>query len=530
MHRTTVVHLRIAHTVTESIVYLIGAGPGNPDLMTVRGQQCLAEADVVIYDHLVPQRVLQAARPSAEKIDVGMPAPSPNDQEAICYLLAEKAREGNIVARLKWGDPFIFDSGGSEALFLHERRIRFEVVPGIPAAIGAASYAGVPLTYPGGGDTLTFVRGNEGAANTLPDVDWDSLATLDGTIVCYAGPEQLPAMLNALLKAGRPADDTAALIYDGTLPTQHTTVGTLSEIAGSVQDSSERRPAILVIGRVAALRENLRWYDDRPLFGKRVLVTRPREQAAEFVNLLQKLGATPIEAPMIRIAPPTDYAPLDEACANLDAYDWAVFTSGNAVDAFMGRLLASSADVRALNDVKLCAIGAGTAERFARFGIKLDLLPAESRAESVLLALVETGEVRGARFLIPRADIGREVIGEELRKRGAVVTEVIAYRTVAIDPERDTELDVYRMLLDRRIDVVTFTSPSSVRSFVELYGADAAADLLNGTNVAAIGPVTAEAAAQLGINCSIVPSHYTIEALCAAIVKHVEAADHTRAR
>ncbi len=522
MRRTAASRRKIAHTVTESIVYLIGTGPGNPELMTARGLQCLAEADVVIYDHLVHPRVLQLARASAEKIDVGMPAPAPNDQEAICYLLAEKAREGQVVARLKWGDPFIFDSGGSEALFLHERRIRFEVVPGIPAAIGAASFAGVPLTYPGGGDTLTFVRGNEGAANTLPDVDWASLATLDGTIVCYAGPEQLPAMLNALLKAGRPEEDTAALIYDGTLPTQQTHVGSLAEIARDVKDSTERRPAILVIGRVAALRENLRWYDDRPLFGKRVLVTRPKEQAAEFVNMLQSLGATPIEAPMIRIAPPADFAPLDEACTHLEEYDWAVFTSGNAVDSFMGRLLASSADVRALNAVKLCAIGAGTAERFARFGIKVDLVPAESRAESVLLALLESGDVRGVRFLLPRADIGREVIGDELRKRGALVTEVIAYRTVAIDPERDTELDVYRMLLDRRIDIVTFTSPSSVRSFVELYGADAAADLLHTTSVAAIGPVTAEAAAQLGITCSIVPSHYTIEALCGAIVKHVE--------
>lgn len=510
--------------MSEPIVYLIGAGPGNPDLITVRGLQCLADADVVLYDHLVHPRLLRSAKPTAEKIDVGMPAPTPLDQEAICYLLADKAVEGKIVARLKWGDPFIFDSGGSEALFLHERQIRFEVVPGIPAAMGAASYSGVPLTYPGGGDTLTFVRGNEGAANTLPDVDWSSLATLDGTIVCYAGPDQLPEMLDALLKAGRPEDDTAALIYDGTLPTQHTTLGTLAEVAHRVNSSTERRPAILVIGRVAALREHLRWFDARPLFGKRVLVTRPREQAAEFVSLLQALGADPIEAPMIRIAPPTDFAPLDDACAQIDTFDWAVFTSGNAVDAFMGRLLASAADVRALKGVKLCAIGAGTSERFTKYGIKIDLLPAENRAESVLQALLETGDVKGLRILLPRADIGREVIGEELRKRGSLVTEVIAYRTVAIDPEREGEPDVYRMLLDRRIDVVTFTSPSSVRSFAELYGAEAAADLLGQTAVAAIGPVTAEAAAQLGIECSIVPSQYTIQALCSAIVKHFEGA------
>jgi uroporphyrinogen III methyltransferase/synthase len=477
----------------------------------------------VLYDHLVHPRLLRVAHPAAEKIDVGMPAPMPLEQEAICYLIAEKAREGKRVARLKWGDPFIFDAGGTEALFLHERRIRFEVIPGIPAAMGAATYAGVPLTYPGGGDTLTFVRGNEGAATSLPDVDWSSLARLDGTIVCYAGSEQLAGMIDALLKGGRADDDSAALIYDGTLPTQHTTTGTLASLASHVSGGVDRRPAILVVGRVAALREHLRWFDSRPLFGKRILVTRPREQAAEFVSQLQALGADPIEAPMIRIAPPGDFGPLDAACARLADFEWIVFTSGNAVEAFMARLLAAGSDVRALGAVKLCAIGAGTAERFSKFGIKVDLLPAESRAEGVLQALLEQGPVSGVSFLLPRADIGREVIGEELRRRGAIVTEVVAYRTVAIDPERDGEPDVYRMLLDRRIDVVTFTSPSSVRSFAELYGAEVAADLLHATAVAAIGPVTAEAAAQLGIVCSIVPAQYSIPALCAAIVKHFEA-------
>ncbi len=506
----------------ESIVYLIGAGPGNPELITVRGLQCLADADVVLHDHLVHPRLLRAAKPTAEKIDVGMPAPTPLDQEAICYLLADKAVEGKVVVRLKWGDPFIWDSGGSEALFLHERQIRFEVVPGIPAAMGAAAYSGIPLTYPGGGDTLTFVRGNEGSADTLPDVDWGSLATLDGTIVCYAGPDQLPEMLSALLRAGRPEDDTAALIYDGTLPTQHTTLGTLAEIAYRVNSSTERRPAILVIGRVAALREHLRWFDARPLFGKRVLVTRPREQAADFVAQLQALGAEPIEAPMIRIVPPTDFGPLDEACSSIDQFDWAVFTSGNAVDAFMGRLLASDADVRALGHVRLCAIGAGTAERFTRFGIKLDLLPAESRAEASCRRCSRwaTSPDSGSCCRAPTS-----AARSSARNCASVAprsTEVIAYRTVAIDPEREGEPDVYRMLLDGRIDVVTFTSPSAVRSFAELYGADAAADLLHATAVAAIGPVTAEAAAQLGISCSIVPTQYSVPALCAAIVTHFE--------
>src|ERR1700682_2539208 len=270
----------------RSIVYLIGAGPGDPGLITVRGLQCLASADVVLYDHLVHARLLRHARADAEKIDVGGTAPQPLEQEAICYLLVEKAREGKTVARLKWGDPF-FDRGGSEARFLHEQGVPFEVVPGIPAGIGAASYAGVPLTYPGGGDTLTFVRGHEDEGKTRAAVDWRSLSRLDGTIVCYAGSDQLSHILNALLSHGRGAEDAAALIYDGTLPTQETTVGSIGEIARMVKQSSDRRAAILIVGRVAALREHLRWFDDRPLFGKRVLVTRPREQARELVALLE---------------------------------------------------------------------------------------------------------------------------------------------------------------------------------------------------------------------------------------------------
>jgi uroporphyrinogen III methyltransferase/synthase len=503
-------------------VYLIGAGPGNPDLITVRGLQCLAAADVVLYDRLVHPRLLLSARGDAEKIDVGNAAPQPLEQEAICYLLAEKAREGKSVARLKWGDPFVFDHGGAEALFLHEQGVRFEVVPGIPAGIGAASYAGVPLTYPGGGDTLTFVRGNEDEGKTRASVDWTSLARLDGTIVCYAGPDQLPHMLQALIAHGRPVEDSAVLIYNGTLPTQETTLGSLGEISHGLKQSNDRRPAILVVGRVTALREHLRWFDSRPLFGKRVLVTRPREQAAEFVGLLEELGAQPIEAPMISIAPPTDWGPLDEVCRRGAEFDWIVFSSGHAVEAFMGRLLASPLDLRSLKGTKLCAVGPATGERLARYGLKVDLVPAESRAEAVVHAMVDQGSISGQKVLLPRSDIGREVIGEELRKRGADVTEVVAYRTVALDFERDGAPDIYRMLLDHKIDVVTFTSPSAVRNFVELLGPEPAADLLQATVVASIGPVTAEAATQYKIHSTIVPTHYTIPALVDAIRSYFE--------
>ena len=501
-----------------SIVYLIGAGPGDPGLITVRGQQCLAEADVVLYDHLVHPRLLRYARRDAEKIDVGVAAPQPLEQEAICYLLAEKAREGKSVARLKWGDPFVFDRGGSEALLLHEQGVQFEVVPGIPAGIGVPSYAGIPITYPGGGDTLTFVRGHEDDGKARASVDWASLAKLDGTIVCYAGAQQLPYILGSLVANGRSPEEPAALVYDGTLPTQETLVGSLDEFAHATKEPADRRPAVLVVGRVTALREHLRWFDARPLFGKRILVTRPREQAAELVERLEAMGAQAIEAPMLRITPPDDYGPLDEACAKADTFDWIIFSSANAVDAFVQRLLETPKDVRVLKGVKLGVVGPATAERLTKLGLKIDLAPAEFRAESVLHAMLQTGDLRGVKVLLPRADIGREVLADELRKQGAEVTEVVAYRTVVVEPEREGEPDIYRMLLERGIDVVTFTSASAVRNFVRVVGAEQAADLLRTTIVASIGPVTAEAATQCHIATTIVPAVFTVPALVEAIV------------
>src|SRR5947207_5413762 len=394
------------------LVYIIGPGPGDPGLITVRGMRCLAAADVVIHDHVVPAKLLAHARPGAEKIDVGGAAPQTMEQDAISLLLVEKAREGKIVARLKWGDPFVFDRGASEALFLHEQGVRFEVVPGVPAGIAGPTYAGVPITYPGGGDTLTFVWGHDGHGKTRSAVDWRCLAHLDGTIVCHAGPEQLEHTIASLLSHGRPAEESAAVIYDGTLSSQHTVDGSLEELARKIKQSNERRSAILVVGRVAALRAHLRWFDARPLFGKRVLVTRPRDQAAELVELLEEMGAEAIEAPMIRIAPPDDYGPLDDACNRAGTFDWIIFSSANAVDSFIQRLLATPHDLRSLRSVKLCAVGPATAERLAKYGLKVDLSPAEYRAESVLNALSAGRELHGSKFLLPRADIGRELLAD----------------------------------------------------------------------------------------------------------------------
>ena len=504
-------------------VFLIGAGPGDPGLITGRGLECLRRADVVLHDRLVHPRLLRHARPGAEVIDVGTAAPQPMAQEAICYLVAEKAREGKIVARLKWGDPFVFDRGGEEALFLHEQGVAFEVIPGVPASIGVPAYAGVPVTYPGAGDTLTIVRGYEDESRTLPDVDWVSLGRLDGTLVCYAGAQQLPRILDALISSGWATDTPAMIVWNGTSTSQVSAAGTLAQLVEQVHDRPRRLPAILVVGRVVGLRDHLRWFDVRPLFGKRVLVTRPREHAAELCDALAALGAETIEAPMIRIVPPEDPAPLQEAVARASQFDWIVFTSGNAVQMFMETLLAGDQDVRALHGPKLCTVGTSTAEKLTTFGIKVDLVPAEFRAEALVQALAAHGPLDGARVLFPRGDIAREVIGDELRRAGAEVSEIVAYRTIVEDMQREGEPDIYGMLLERKIDVVTFTSGSAVRNFAKVYGEEQAPDLLRNTEVAVIGPITAHAAEQLGIRVSIQPDSYSIPALVDAIAGHFSA-------
>jgi len=500
------------------LVSLIGAGPGDPGLITVRGLRLLEAADVVVYDHCVHARLLRSARGDAELIDVGPAAPQPLEQDAISLLIAEKAREGRSVARLKWGDPFVFDTGGKEAIFLHEQGIPFEVVPGIPPAVAATGYAGVPLTYPGGGDVVTLVRGHESETEELPDVDWQRLAGVRGTIAVYVGAQQLEDFVSRLLKGGRDAADTAVLISRATTPDQVTVTGTAGTIVERARAAGIAFPAMLVVGAVVGLREHLRWFDQRPLFGRRIVITRSREQAAELVERLEALGADPIVAPSIRIEPPESYDQLDREVAAASSYDWVVFTSANGVDHFMARLQAGPGDIRDLKGVRICAIGPSTAGRLEKRGIRVDLMPPEYRAEAVLDALKARTDLKGLRILLPRADLAREVLPDELRAAGADVTEVTAYRTVLA--EAGGEPDVYRMLLDRRVDAIMFTSASTVRNFVKIIGAEPAADLLRTTVVACIGPVTAEAAQQLGIRTSVMPPTYTIPALVDALVDH----------
>jgi uroporphyrinogen III methyltransferase/synthase len=500
----------------QPCVYLVGAGPGDPTLISVRGQRYLEAADVVIYDHRVHARLLRGARPDAERIDVGPAAPKPLEQDAICFLLAEKARDGKTVVRLKWGDPFVFDSGGKEALFLHEHGVPFEVVPGIPVSIGGTAYAGIPVTYPEAGDVLTVVRGYENESNITSNEEWRGLAAIAGPIVCYAGKRQVQAMSEALISHGRAPDESAALIYDATLPSQRTVEGTLETIADAADAD---RPGLMVVGAVAGLRSHLRWFDNRPLSGRRIVVTRSREQATELIDMLEERGAEAIPAHAIRITAPEDAAPLEHACRNAGSFDWIIFASANAVDYFMRGLL-SNGDVRDLHGVKLCTVGPSTASRLQRYGIRVDLTPAEFRADSLAATLKASGSLEGQRILIPRANIARDRLAEELRDAGAEVVDVVAYRTVPGGTERSGEYDVYRMLLDRQIDAVTFASASAVRNFVGMIGEDQAADLLKATVVASIGPVTAEAAQQLGLHTTVMPSRYTIPDLVDALVEH----------
>ena len=503
--------------MTTAIAYFIGAGPGDPGLITVRGLECLRRADVVIHDPGISPRLLARARSDAEVIDVGRSDADEPAAEAIGLLIADKVATGKVVARLKSGDPFLFDRGAEEALILERNGVSFEVVPGIPAGLAAPAYAGIAIGHSLLAEVVTVIRGCEDDHRALADVDWAGVARVHGTVVCYASPQQLPRMLDALRSHGCPADTPAAMIYNGTQPSQETITGTLAELASAAHEHHRRGPAVLVVGRAVSLRNHLRWFDARPLFGKRVLVTRPRDQAAELVDRLNALGAEAIESPMIAILPPDDPGPLLDAAANAGSFDCIVFTSANAVEAFMTALLDGSRDIRALKGPVLCAVGTATADRLSRYGIKVDLVPSEFRAEAVVSTLMAQRPVTSLHVLLPRADIGREVIATQLREAGAEVTEVIAYRTVLQEGPRANEPDIYGMLLDGRIDVVTFTSASAVRNFLKVYGSDQAVDLLNTTIVATIGPVTAETATQLGIRVEIQPTTYTIPAFVDAI-------------
>jgi uroporphyrinogen III methyltransferase/synthase len=501
-------------------VYLIGAGPGDPGLLTLKGKRCLEEADVVVYDHLANPRLLRYSRSDAELIFVGKQAGRHTlPQEEIGRLLVEQAKLGKVVARLKGGDPFIFGRGGEEAEDLVAARIPFEVVPGVTAAVAAPAYAGIPLTHRDLTSTVAFITGHEDPTKEATSIAWDKIATGIGTLVFFMGVGQLPEIAAKLVSHGRSPQTPAAVIRWGTRAEQEVVTGTLGDIAE--QCRGMKPPALILVGEVVALREKLRWFEAMPLAGKRILITRAREQASAFAAVLEAAGAEVVEFPTISIVPPESWAPLDAAIGRLREYQWVIFTSSNGVRFFRDRLQHAGRDVRDLHGITICAIGPATAAALATIGVRADLVPAEFKAEALLEAIrtVPGGtDLRGARVLLARAAEAREALPEELMRRGAQVDVVPAYRTVRSAPEAEP---VRAMLRDRNIHAVTFTSSSTVKHFLELVGAEAR-DLLRGVVIASIGPITAETAARRGIASDIVPENYTIPALAEALIRHFQ--------
>jgi uroporphyrinogen III methyltransferase/synthase len=499
-------------------VYLVGAGPGDPKLLTLRGKECLEQADVVLYDYLANPILLEHARPEAERIYVGRRGRGEyGDQQEINRLMIEHARAGRVVVRLKGGDPFVFGRGGEEAEAVAEAGLPFEVVPGVTAALAAPAYAGIPVTHRTLASSVAFVTGHEDPLKPSPTVEWDRLASTTGTVVFLMGMKNLPSIVAHLTASGRPVSTPVALIRWGTRAEQQTIIGTLADIVKKAEAVRLEPPTVIVVGEVVRLREKLNWFETRPLFGTTVLVTRPREQVGEFADLLTAYGARVIAFPTIAIIPPADWGPLDRALVDLAGYDWIVFTSVNGVRFFFERLRALGRDVRAVGHARFCAIGPRTAEALAGRGFRADLVPAEYQAEGVLEAFKKEN-LKGARVLLPRAEVARDLLPDELRGRGAKVTVVVAYRTIR--PETDAE-SIKAQLQRSAIGVVTFTSSSSVRHYVELFADqhDACALTANAV-VACIGPITAETAESFGFTVRIRAKENTIPALVDAIVGH----------
>lgn len=494
-------------------VYLIGAGPGDTKLITVKGLECIQKADVIVYDRLANPRLLRYRRADAELIYVGKsPDRHTLTQEEINRVLVEEGLKGKIVARLKGGDPYVFGRGGEEGEELRKAGVAFEEVPGITSAISVPAYAGIPITHRDFTASFTVVTGHEEPGKETSNINWSRLAMDPGTLVFLMGVGNLPQIVENLVRHGKDANTPIALIRWGTRPEQRVVTGVLSNIVEEVQKAGLTSPAIIIIGQVVTLRDTLRWFEDKPLFGKRVLVTRSREQASVLSEKLEDLGAEAWEYPTISIQEPDDLATLDQAVQTAGTYNWIIFTSVNGVKAFFARLKAQRLDIRTLKDAKICAIGPKTAAELEERGLLVEVMPEVFRAEAVVDALKDCIQP-GDKVLLPRADLARQVLVDSLLQLGAEVNEVIAYQTVLAD-ETDTQL-LLEKLQAREIHVLTFTSSSTVTNFLQLIGEHRA--LLDGITVACIGPITAETAEKNGLHVDICAEKYTIDGLVDAI-------------
>lgn len=495
---------------------MVGAGPGDPGLFTLRGKEVLSQAEVVIYDYLANQELLQFAPADADRIYVGKKGGDHTlSQDGINRLLVEKGRD-HVVVRLKGGDPFVFGRGAEEAEDLVAAGIPFEVVPGVTAAVAVPAYAGIPLSHRDFTASIGFVTGHERDDKETSNIAWDKLATGIGTLVLFMGVKNLPDISRNLIAHGRSPETPVAVIRWGTTAQQQTVVGTLATIAAEVAGAGLKPPAIIVVGEVVRLRERLNWFEGKPLFGRTVVITRAREQASDFKALLTQLGAHCIEFPTIAIQPPPSWEPLDHAISQLDAYHWVVFTSVNGVVHFMDRLRKLGGDIRDLKGIRLAAIGPKTAEALECRGLRLDLVPGEYRAEAILEAM-GVDAVSGRRVLLPRALEARDILPDTLRQWGAQVDVVAAYQTVLPNHEGERVLAKLRA---GEIDCVTFTSSSTVTNFLRMFPQNEIMPVLAGTTIACIGPITGETAQKHGLTVTIMPSDYTIPGLAAAICDH----------
>ncbi|MGC2129588.1 MAG: uroporphyrinogen-III C-methyltransferase [Candidatus Aquilonibacter sp.] len=496
-------------------VVLVGAGPGDPGLLTLRAAQALASADVLLYDALASDPIVALAPMNCERIYVGKRGGTHEmAQTKIEELMIARARDGKIVVRLKGGDPFVFGRGGEEAQALHAAGIPFEIVPGISSAIAAPAYAGIPVTHREINPVLTIATGHEDPTKPHSTIDWSKLADPHRTLVLLMAMGNLTNVCARLIAHGLSANTPAAVIADGTRPTQRTVTGTLETIASEVQRAGLAAPAIVVIGEVVALRENLRWFDRMPLFGKRVLITRPAQQAQEFARALYARGVEPILASTIAIVPPDDVAAAHRAVDDLSSYRWVVFTSQNGVDAFFDRLAALDSDARYIGATKVAAIGSKTADRLREFGVRADLVPAAFVSEEIARALMQASHT-GDRILIYRAQEARDVLPQMLEDAGRKPDVVAAYKTIFdVDPEFAQKV--------QRADVLTFTSASTVRGYVELLGGTVAArEAARSKLIACIGPITTQAADEVGLHVDVVADVFTTDGLLDALEAHL---------
>jgi len=497
-------------------VYIIGAGPGDAGLITLKGIDCLCAADVVIYDYLVNEELLKYARNDASFIYAGKQGGAHTlSQWQINDLLVKEAKAGNTVARLKGGDPFIFGRGGEEAEKLAASDVPFEVVPGVTSAIAVPAYAGIPLTHRGLTSTVAFVTGHEDPTKEKSDIDWQALARI-GTLVFLMGVKNIEKIVKELTDHGKAPETPAALIRWGTTPRQEILTGTLANISTLAKERKFAPPAILVVGKVVDLRNTLSWFEQKPLFGKGVVITRPEKQADDLAQLLTREGANPIHFPTIKIVPPPDWRDLDAAIKNLEDYDWLIFTSANGVSFFFERLFAKNRDIRDLKGVKICCIGPATAQQVESKGIRVDLVPDHFISEGILESFSGIN-LRGKKILIARAAKARDVLPAGLKKSGAKVDVVTAYETINSGKKKN---ELNSLFKENKVDVITFTSSSTVNNFVKIMGRNFS--LPKGVKIACIGPVTEATAKKAGFSVDVHQEEYTMEGLVQVLINYFE--------